>query len=103
MGVRTLDAHIEVNPAIAGGKPRIAGRRISVQDIVIWYERLGMSADEIASEYDLELSSIHAALAYYFDHRDDIDRAIQEGQAFARALKESNISPLRKKLEELDG
>ena len=99
----TLDAHIEIDAAIAGGKPRIAGRRISVQDIVIWHERLGKSADEIASEYDLALSSIYAALAYYFDHRNEIDRAIQEGRAFARELKKSNNSPLREKLEDLDG
>ncbi len=61
-----------------GGKPRVAGHRITVQDIVIWHERLGRSADEIATEYDLSLADVYAALAYYFDHREQIDRLIEE-------------------------
>jgi uncharacterized protein (DUF433 family) len=68
-----LDEHIEVTPDIASGKPRIRGHRVTVQDIAIWHERLGKSADEIASEYDLTLGDVHAALAYYFDHREEID------------------------------
>ncbi len=44
----TVAAHIEVTP---GGKLRIAGHRITVQVVVIWHERLKMSAAEIASEY----------------------------------------------------
>ncbi len=39
--------HIEINPAIAGGKPRIAGHRITIQNVVIWHEYMGKSADEI--------------------------------------------------------
>ena len=35
--------HIEITPGICGGKPRIAGHRIKVQNIVIWYERMGRS------------------------------------------------------------
>jgi len=87
MSTLTLDRHIESSPGIAGGKPRVAGHRITVQDIAIWHERLGRSPDEIAAEYDLTLAQIHAALAYYFDHRDEIDRTIREGEAFAKPSK----------------
>lgn len=48
MTTKTLDQHIETRPDIAGGKPRIAGHRITVCDIVMWHERLGKSVDEIA-------------------------------------------------------
>jgi uncharacterized protein (DUF433 family) len=58
-----LDDHIQVRPDTAGGKPCIRGRRITVQDIAIWHERLGKSADEIATEYDLTLADVYAALA----------------------------------------
>src|SRR3990172_8594522 len=75
---KTLDQHIEITPGIAGGKPHIAGHRITVQDIAIWHERLGRSADEIAAEYELSLADVYAALAYYFDHRTEIDRSIEE-------------------------
>jgi len=99
MTTKTLDQHIEVTPGIAGGKPRIAGHRITVQDIAIWHERLGRSPDEIAAEYGLTLAAIYAALAYYFDHRAEIDRAIEEGQAFAEALRQRIPSKLLRRLQ----
>ena len=38
---------IEITPNISGGKPRIAGHRITVENIVIWHERMGKSVDEM--------------------------------------------------------
>ena len=98
MKEKTLDAHIEATPGIAGGKPRIAGHRITVQNVAIWHERLGMGADEIAEEYGLTLAEIHAALAYYFDHREEIDRSIADGEAFAEQLRQTATSKVRQKL-----
>jgi uncharacterized protein (DUF433 family) len=98
MSPRTLDAHIDITPGVVGGKPRIAGRRITVQNVVIWHERLGKSADEIATEYDLTLADVYAALAYYFDHRAEIDESIRAGGAFAEALRERTPSKLSRKL-----
>ena len=98
-----LDKHIEITPEICDGKPRIAGHRITVQNIVIWHERLEMSPDEIATEFDLSLGDIHAALAYYFDHQDEIDREIREEQAFAEELRGRIPSVLFRKLEKLRG
>ncbi|MBK7203297.1 DUF433 domain-containing protein [Candidatus Amarolinea dominans] len=51
MSVAVLDRHIEITPGVANGKPRIAGRRITVQNIVVWHEHLGKNADEICAEY----------------------------------------------------
>lgn len=87
MAARTFDGHIENTPGVVGGKPRIAGRRITVQNIAIWHERMGRSTDEIAIEYDL-------TLAYYFDHRAEIDESIREGEVFAEALSEQTPSKL---------
>lgn len=98
MTVTTLDNRIEATPGVLGGKPRIAGRRISVEHIAIWHERLGLSVDEIASEYDLELADIHAALAYYFAHREDIDQSIEEGETFVQRLRRETPSLLEEKL-----
>lgn len=33
--------------------------------IVIWFEWMGRSADEIPPEYDLPLTDVYAALAYW--------------------------------------
>src|SRR3954452_23825005 len=83
-----LGGRIVMTPGVRGGKPRIAGHRITVADVAIWYERMGMSPDEIVSEYStITLSDVHAALAYYFDHRDEVDREITDGQEFAEKLR----------------
>ena len=42
-----------------------------------------MSLDEIVATYpDISLGDVHAALAYYYDHRDEIDHQIREDEAF---------------------
>jgi uncharacterized protein (DUF433 family) len=96
-----LDSHIESTPGIAGGKPRIRGHRITVQDVAIWHERLGRSADEIAAEYELSLAEVYAALTYYFDHRAEIDQAIQESEAFVESLRRRTPSKLGERLRKL--
>jgi uncharacterized protein (DUF433 family) len=100
MTIETLDRHIESTPDVVGGKPRIVGRRITVQNIVIWHERMGLSADEIATEYDLTLADVYAALAYYYDHRPEIDEAIRDSAAFVEALRQRTPSKLAPKLNE---
>lgn len=99
MEAKTLDQHIVITPGVAGGKPRIAGHRITVHNIVVWHERLGRSVDEIATEYDLSLADIYAALAYYFDHREEIDRELEESLALIEALRRRTPSPLMQKLQ----
>ena len=97
MSNKILDAHIKVTPGFAGGEPHIAGHRIKVRDIAVWHEQLGMSADQIGAEYDLDLAEIYSALAYYFDHREDLDRAIAAGD-YAGALRKHLPSVLERKL-----
>lgn len=93
-----LDRHIETSPDVAGGKPRIAGHRITVQNIVIWHEWMGLSADEIAVEYNLTLSEVYAALAYYYDHRAEIDESIRTDNAFVEQVRRMTPSKLPEKL-----
>ena len=81
MAIATLDHHLEATPGICGGKVRIAGHRITVHNIAIWHDRMGKMPEEIAAEYGLSLGDVHAALAYYFDHRMDIDRDCRGGSS----------------------
>lgn len=79
-----LETRIEVDPSICGGQPRIAGRRIRVQDVAVWHEQMGLTASQIETEYNLTPAETYAALSYYHEHREDIDRAITEsGQRIA--------------------
>jgi len=98
-----IQQHIVATPGIAGGRPRIAGHRIRVQDVAIWHERLGMSPDEIASEYDLSLGDVYAELAYYFDHRAEIQRQVGRDRRFVAALKRQSRSLVQSKLNKQRG
>src|SRR5206468_126129 len=92
--------HIEIVQGARGPKARIAGHRVRVQDVVIWYEKLGMSPDEILHHYPtLTLGDVHAALAYYWDHHDEIERAIAEEHAFTEELRRHSTGPLEEKLK----
>ncbi|MBC9867339.1 MAG: DUF433 domain-containing protein [Opitutae bacterium] len=101
MTMKTLNQHVEITPGISSGKPRIAGHRITVENIVIWHERLGKSADEIASDYDITLADVYAALAYYFDHRHEIDQSLEESRAFVNILRQKFSSKLAQKTQKL--
>lgn len=79
--------HIEITPGVCGGKPRIAGRRITVQDVAMWHERAGMSPDEIAATYKLSLADVYAALAYYHDHREEIRERMRADEDFAESCR----------------
>lgn len=90
--------YIISTPSVSGGKPRLSGHRITVQNIVIWHERLGQGADEIAADYDLTLAEVYAALAYYYDHRAEIDKTIRSGDAYVEAIRRSIPSKVQAKL-----
>jgi uncharacterized protein (DUF433 family) len=97
----TLDRYIEISPDIRGGKPRIAGRRITVADVAIAYLRLGQSLEEVAAEYDLTLSEVYAAMSFYYDNKAAIDESIQASETFADSSRPLYPSLLQEKIKVL--
>src|SRR5437879_5708404 len=82
-------------PGTCWGKPRIAGTRIKVERVVLWHEQVGMSAAEIVSRWPhLKLADIDAALAYYRDHREEIDADLAAGEELFEELKATQPSIL---------
>ena len=80
-------SHIESTPGACGGKPRIAGTRIRVQDVVFWTEE-GRSPDEIVGSFPhLTLADVYAALAYYHDNRNLIDQHIRDDESLVAGLR----------------
>lgn len=66
--------HIISKPDVLGGSPHIAGHRVRVLDIVVWHEKRGFSPDQIVDQFPgITLGDVYAALAYYFDHREEIE------------------------------
>lgn len=96
--------HIEITPGVLGGKPRIAGHRIAVEHVAVMYLEMGQSVEEIAGKYDLSPASVHAAMAYYYDHREEIDRHMAETEAFVEEMRRNSPpSPLQEKLKAIRG
>ena len=66
------------NPKTRGGRPCIVGTGLRVMDIVSAMIFADRSPDQLAQDYDLSLAKVHAALAYYYDNKDEIDEDIRE-------------------------
>jgi uncharacterized protein (DUF433 family) len=81
-----MSSYIEQTPGTCGDKPRIAGTRIKVSLIAILSERNRLTPDEIVEAYPhLTLAQVHAALAYYWQHRDQIEDEIRADDEFVAA------------------
>lgn len=101
MMATVLNEHIQQSADFRGGRPRIAGRRITVDDVVIMHLRLNLSIDEISAKYNLTFAEIHAALAYYYDHQAEIDQQISDDEAVFDAFRRNSPSKLQEKLKAL--
>jgi uncharacterized protein (DUF433 family) len=101
--MKTAIDHIIYKPGVCGGKPCIAGTRIRVQDIFVWHELQGQSADEIVSQFPhLTMADVYAALTYYWDHRDEIQQQMSEETALVERMKLKYPSLLEQKRAELN-
>ena len=76
--------HISINPEIRFGKPCITGTRIAVIDIAT-------------------RASVHAAMAYYYDHREEIEIRKGESEAFAQEFAQNHPSLLQERFRKLKG
>jgi uncharacterized protein (DUF433 family) len=72
--------HISKTPGVCGGKACIDGTRIRVMDIVVLHEQ-NMPPEQMLEYYSsrpLTLSEVYAAIAYYYDHKDEIEASFEE-------------------------
>ena len=75
--------------------------RVRVSQIAMDHLGRAWSSEEIARQYPhLSLSEIHSALAYYFDHQEEIDQEIkQEWEQVQESIKESVPSPFYSRMK----
>jgi uncharacterized protein (DUF433 family) len=65
-------------PGTCGGRPRIAGTRVTIQNIAIDFNA-GMQPEEIIAERThLTQAQVYAALAYYFANKEAINADITD-------------------------
>ncbi|HEY7116493.1 MAG TPA: DUF433 domain-containing protein [Tepidisphaeraceae bacterium] len=76
------------------GIARVAGSRIRVIDLAMERTGWGMSPEQIHESHPhLTLAQIYAALAYYFDHKAELDAKIEAGRQFAEELRREAGEP----------
>ncbi|HEY7424895.1 MAG TPA: DUF433 domain-containing protein [Gemmataceae bacterium] len=91
--------HITKTPGVCGGRACIAGHRIRVMDVVVWHEMRGMCPEEIVYHFPgITLADVHAALAYYFDHRAEIEADFRNDEEWAKFAEANYPSLIKEKL-----
>jgi uncharacterized protein (DUF433 family) len=74
--------HVAKTPGVCGGKARVEGTRIRVHDVAFLHKE-SASDGRVREEYpDLTPAQVHAALAYYYDNREEIDAELREDEQF---------------------
>jgi uncharacterized protein (DUF433 family) len=87
MPATELGAMIVQTPGVLGGKPRIKGHRIGVHRVAGWW-KAGLSVEEIGERLStLSPAEIHAALAYYHLHREEIEHHLQTEREACASLE----------------
>lgn len=95
----TRHPHIKTDRKIRGGEPVISGTGIRVLDIAVRYEIIGMSPEDIIISFPhLNLSQVHYALSYYYEHKDAIDRKWKDEIEKIERMRVKHTSILEKKL-----
>ena len=73
---RPTAGRIVSNPDVLGGEPIVRGTRLAVRHIVLIWRECGSEHGVLAAYPQLTERDVRDALAYYTDHRTEIDRHI---------------------------
>ena len=77
-----------------GRVPKISGTTMKVVELVVEQQAYGWSPEELQFQHPyLELGQIYSALAYYWDHREELDRDIQWRLEQVDSLSEETRNP----------
>jgi uncharacterized protein (DUF433 family) len=84
-----LTTYVELRPNREGQqRAYLAGTRVRVQDVATMADRRGLSPEEIVRSLpQLSLGQVHAALAYYFDHREAILEELRQDDQFLEQFR----------------
>lgn len=75
--IQSIDV-IAIDPTVRNGRPFIVGTTVTVHDVVIAKIFHGQDVDGIVGWYDLTFVQVHAALTYYYQHKQEIDDQIRQ-------------------------
>ncbi len=79
--VKVKHPYITRKQGVCGGRPIITGTRIRVMDVAIEYELLGYTPHQIIEAHPhINLAQVHDALSFYYENKEEIDRAVKEAE-----------------------
>lgn len=85
--IQVIEA-IGIDPDIRSGRPYIIGTTVTVVDVAMARLYHALDAEGTAGWYGLSLPQVYAALAYYYEHKPEIDKQMRIQVRRAEALKE---------------
>jgi uncharacterized protein (DUF433 family) len=99
-------AAIDTTPHVrrdAQGVAWVDDTRIKVVEVVLSKQAYDLTPEELQEQYShLSLAQIHAALAYYYDHQDELDADIVRRAKLAETLQaQTEDRPLQARLHEV--
>jgi uncharacterized protein (DUF433 family) len=98
--VAVLNSLIEIDEK---GIPWICGANTKVVEVVLDKIAHGWSPEEMHRQHPhLSMAQIHAALAYYYEHQNEVDADIERRNRYVEELRaQQPDSPLRQRLRAL--
>ncbi|GAK59827.1 protein containing DUF433 [Candidatus Vecturithrix granuli] len=96
--LKTDYEHIVLN---ANGTPVIVGTSMKVTQLLLEKTAYGWSPEELYFQHPyLTLGQIYSALAYYWDHQEELDQEIERRLEFVNRVQQTmGVSPLFQRLK----
>jgi len=85
--------YVEINEH---GSVVIAGTRIHIEAVGFAHEG-GSSEEELLEWFGLSKSQLYGALAYFYDHKDELIASEKEAAELAQKLSQNGLEKLREK------
>ena len=82
---------IGIDEQVRSGRPYILGTSVTVADVAIVKIYHRQDADGLAAWFGLTLPQVYTALAYYYEHKAEMDAQIRNQIERAEALKEQRV------------
>jgi uncharacterized protein (DUF433 family) len=74
--IKVKHPYVTQKRGVQGGSPIVAGSRIPIRTIIIYYKQ-GKDIDEIIDLYPrLTPAQVYDVLSYYYDHQEEIEKEI---------------------------
>jgi uncharacterized protein (DUF433 family) len=83
--------HIVLRTSVTGTQPVLDRIGIKVKLIAQWY-LAGKPVREFVDELELTPAEVHAAMAYYYDHKSEIDARIRDDKRVVEEVRAANPS-----------